>query len=66
MFNFLAVYIFPDNQVIRQKMIDIEMQRMGVPPPTYVPTSNYPPSEQPVASHQAEQPITEPELINHK
>ncbi|WJW70453.1 2TM domain-containing protein (plasmid) [Candidatus Chlorohelix allophototropha] len=50
MFNFLAVYIFPDNHVTNQKMIGQELQRMGVASPTLAPTATYSPSGQPVAA----------------
>ncbi len=66
MFNFLGVYVFSDNQVTRQKMIDAEMQRMGVPNPTVVPTSGYTPADQIRSNPQPERPIPEPELLDHK
>jgi hypothetical protein len=64
MFNFLAVYVFPDNGVTRQKMVDSEMQRMGVPTPDYRPTINYTPSGQ--LNPQPEPPIPEQKMVEHK
>ncbi len=64
LFNFLAVYVFPDNGAARQKMIDAEMQRMGVPTPTYIPTTSYTPSGQ--LNPQPEPPMKESELVEHK
>lgn len=66
MFNFLGVYVFPDNHFTRQKMINEEMQRMGVPTPTSVPTPGYTPGDQTRWNPQPERPISEPELQDHK
>jgi hypothetical protein len=45
-------------------MIDAEMQRMGVPNPSYLPTSNYKLSSQPGVNHPAEP--TDSNLLEHK
>jgi hypothetical protein len=59
LFNFLGVFFFPDNHINRQKMINEEMQRMGVPIPTLVPTASYPPAWQTMLNPRSEQPIAE-------
>jgi hypothetical protein len=57
MFNFLAVYVFQDDNATRQRMIYEEMQRHSVPNPNYTPT---------VLNHQSEQPIPKPDVVEHK
>jgi|GEM_PF-3207185 len=65
-FHFLAIYIFQDNRTKHQKMIDVEMQRMGVPSPTIAPIPGNIPSGQTLLNPPPERPMPEPKRIEHK